>query len=311
MNDLISIIVPVYNCEKYIEECVDSILKSTFSSLEIILVDDGSKDNSPAICDRYAEQYPDKVKVLHITNGGASRARNLGLKEAHGNLIGYVDADDIIAPDMYQYLYDLMNKYDVDMSVCSYTTKDPKYMDQGYENEQITEFRSEKDIMDFFYRLNGGISFYAIWNRLYKREIVEGLQFLEGFITEDCYYIYEVYKRCSNFVLSNLKKYYYRQNNGGVTRSKLKKKDDCLLKIWDMIVEREKGGIWEDAAVFNRKRAAFTLASKGVMFGKDDSVSDEYMNNLKKEVREYKNDLKKSNALDFKRKILLEVITRV
>lgn len=119
MNALISIIVPVYNFESCIRKCVDSILCQTYSNIELILVDDGSRDQSGAICDEY-QRYDSRVKVLHKENGGTSEARNYGLDMAEGRYIGFVDGDDFIDPDFYQVLYDSITEYKTDISMVSY-----------------------------------------------------------------------------------------------------------------------------------------------------------------------------------------------
>ena len=118
-NDLISIIVPVYNMEQYMERCVNSIINQTYSNLEIILVDDGSTDRSPAMCDEYALKDA-RIKVVHKANGGLSDARNAGLKVATGAYIGYVDSDDWVELSMYQKLYESCIENDAQVAVCRY-----------------------------------------------------------------------------------------------------------------------------------------------------------------------------------------------
>lgn len=124
----ISIIVPVYNVEKYLEKCVRSILAQTFTDFELILVDDGSPDSSGAMCDQFAEQ-DQRVKVIHKENGGLSDARNAGIEIATGEYLGFVDSDDYIADDMYELLYTNIVKEDADLSICGiydvYEGKEP------------------------------------------------------------------------------------------------------------------------------------------------------------------------------------------
>ncbi|HEL7541574.1 TPA: glycosyltransferase, partial [Enterococcus faecalis] len=124
----ISIIVPVYNVEKYLEKCVRSILAQTFTDFELILVDDGSPDSSGAMCDQFAEQ-DERVKVIHKENGGLSDARNAGIEIATGEYLGFVDSDDYIADDMYELLYTNIVKEDADLSICGiydvYEGKEP------------------------------------------------------------------------------------------------------------------------------------------------------------------------------------------
>ena len=119
MKELISIIVPVYNVEQYLDDCLISIINQTYKNIEIILIDDGSTDKSGKICDEYAKK-DSRIIVIHKENGGVSSARNAGLRIAKGAYIGFVDPDDWIAEDMYEVLYSNAKKYDADVSVCKY-----------------------------------------------------------------------------------------------------------------------------------------------------------------------------------------------
>ena len=123
---LFSIIIPVYNVEKYLNKCVDSVLNQTFTDFEVILVDDGSTDNCPAICDSYAEKDK-RVKVIHKPNGGLINARKSGLEIADGNYIGFVDSDDWIEPEMYELFANMIKKYSPDMVLSDF------YFDNGNE----------------------------------------------------------------------------------------------------------------------------------------------------------------------------------
>ena len=116
----LSVIVPVYNVEKYLAECVDSLLNQTLMDMEIILVDDGSKDSSGAICDHYAAENPGKVKCLHIDNGGQGRARNFALPMAQGEYLGFVDSDDTVCPEMYEKLCRRADETGADIAACDF-----------------------------------------------------------------------------------------------------------------------------------------------------------------------------------------------
>ncbi len=115
---LISIIVPVYNVERYMERCLDAVVKQTYKNLEVILVDDGSEDRSGSICDRYASEDA-RFKVVHHQNGGLSAARNTGIKKATGEYITFIDPDDSITEDYIEYLYNLINKHEADLAICA------------------------------------------------------------------------------------------------------------------------------------------------------------------------------------------------
>ena len=117
MDAIISVIVPVYNVEEYLERCVDSILRQTYTNLEVILVDDGSTDNCPQICEQYAS-FDKRVRVIHQSNGGLFAARNAGIDAAKGEYLSFIDSDDFISEDMYTSLYGNLKKYDADIAAC-------------------------------------------------------------------------------------------------------------------------------------------------------------------------------------------------
>lgn len=187
MEEKISIIVPVFNTEMFLRRCIDSIISQTYENLEIILVDDGSTDSSPEICDEY-ERKDSRIKVIHQKNGGLSKARNAALDKCTGDYIGYVDSDDYIQLNMYELLIDCMHKHDVDIAVCQWqwqtvsgewtVTRDSIPMDI-YGEHGSTEFA------EFLYR--GGYANCAVccvWNKLYKRNLFENLRF-KSFKGED------------------------------------------------------------------------------------------------------------------------------
>lgn len=306
MSELISIIIPVYNVEKYLKRCLESVINQTYRNLEIILVDDGSKDSSGKICDEYAEQDK-RIKVIHKKNGGASSARNMGLDIAQGNYIGFIDSDDWIELDMYEYLHKLIVSLNVDIAMCEYVCvkKEIKYK----KKKEDIKVYEDINIFNFFYRMNGEKSFYSVWNRLYKKDCVEKIRFLENKITEDVDYTYNAYKRAKKVAVSNLSKYYYFINNYGVTRGRLSYKDLDLLTIWDNLVEQEKGTKNYQNTVLNRKRATFTLYCKGLLYGVDSEVKQlGLMKQWKKEIKENSSIFLVKGIFSKSRKLLIRII---
>ncbi|MGJ0706244.1 glycosyltransferase family 2 protein, partial [Enterococcus avium] len=178
----ISIIVPVYDVEKYLKKCVDSILNQTFKDFELILVDDGSPDNSGAICDQYAEK-DSRVRVIHKENGGLSDARNAGIEVARGKYLGFVDSDDFVNEDMYKQLYTSIIENNADLSICGifdlYEGKTPIKKTE----KKLLLNRNEAMIMIFH---GNEISVHA-YNKLYKKEIFESLRYPVGKYHEDSY----------------------------------------------------------------------------------------------------------------------------
>ena len=151
MKPEISIIVPIYNVEKYLPRCIESILAQTFTNFELILVNDGSEDDSGEVCDRYAKEDK-RIKVIHKKNGGVSSARNAGLKNSIGNYIGFVDPDDYIKKDMYEKMYNLCIKKDSKIAICKFAREvDGKIINaDNNETEIIRELNNEEAMNELF-----------------------------------------------------------------------------------------------------------------------------------------------------------------
>ena len=185
-NDLISIIVPVYNMEQYLERCMNSIWAQTYKNLEIILVDDGSTDCSAQMCDEYAVK-DDRIKVVHKRNGGLSDARNAGLAVASGTYIGYVDSDDWIEPDMYEQMYRACVEKNAQVAICRYAQV---YKDQTIQggNSKVTALEQEELLRVYIGGQEEYIIYNSVWSKLFKREVVDGILFPVGKNSEDIMY---------------------------------------------------------------------------------------------------------------------------
>lgn len=214
-NDKVSVIVPVYKVEKYLNKCVDSIISQTYKNLEIILVDDGSPDNCPRICDEYA-QKDDRIKVIHKQNGGLSDARNAGIDVASGEYIAFVDSDDYINKLMIETLYKDMIVNNVDISVVGY-----KYVAEGEKissDEEIST--SNVRIVDKTFALtclfgDNQIGNYA-WNKLYARELFNDIRYPKGKKMEDLGTTYLLFQKASKISLNDAKLYNYLQRGDSI-----------------------------------------------------------------------------------------------
>jgi len=214
----ISVIVPVYNVEEYLPRCVDSILAQTYEKLEVILVDDGTKDASDQICDRYAEKDP-RVRVIHKENGGLSSARNAGIDIATGEYLAFVDSDDWIEPEMYSHMLELMEKYDTRL-VCA----------GRYDVESETEAKTvglcpEKEELVSGEELVKRIFLWdhldsAAWDKLYHRSLFEGIRYPVGKIVEDVPTTYRLALRAGNAVLCDRPFYNYFHRPNSITTQK-------------------------------------------------------------------------------------------
>lgn len=216
---IISVIIPVYNVEKYISRCIDSVLAQTYNSLEIILVDDGSTDNSGNICDEYAKR-DERIKVIHKCNGGLSSARNEGMKYASGELVAFVDSDDYIEPTMYQTMMNYLIKSQADMAICNICFVDEEGTEvAGFEHinmfgvnsylvvekEEIMKQLTEKDLLTV-----------VQWNKLFYREKIMNCQYPEGRYHEDVYVIHKQLFNCDRIIYINDKFYNYVQRNNSI-----------------------------------------------------------------------------------------------
>ncbi|WP_430854679.1 glycosyltransferase family 2 protein [Enterococcus faecalis] len=223
----ISIIVPVYNVEKYLEKCVRSILAQTFTDFELILVDDGSPDSSGAMCDQFAKQ-DERVKVIHKENGGLSDARNAGIEIATGEYLGFIDSDDYIADDMYELLYTNIVKEDADLSICGiydvYEGKEPVEKQQQYI--VLDKVAAMKMILEAKV-----VSVHAM-NKLYKKEIFEDIRYPVGMITEDGAVILSILEHTEKIVIDTQQKYYYFHRANSISTNLFSKKDLDTINVW-------------------------------------------------------------------------------
>lgn len=221
MNPLVSIIIAVYNVEKYIEKCVNSLLEQTYKNIEILLINDGSQDNSGNICDSLAKNDC-RIRVIHQTNAGVSAARNAGLDTMNGKYVTFVDGDDYVAEDFIECLYNAVSKNNADISTCGHfrvnfdgSLKKIYHLSDNPEDIICT---SGKDaIMNMFYEK---ICSASSGSKLYKRELFNNLRFPDYIMGEDTFVVYHTFKEASLVAHTNKPLYYYVQHTASVTNSK-------------------------------------------------------------------------------------------
>ena len=227
----VSIIVPVYQVEKYIRQCVDSILAQTFTDFELILVDDGSKDKSGEICDEYAGM-DERVKVIHKENGGLSDARNRGMDHAAGKYFMFVDSDDYIAPTMVERLYTRIICENADIAACNFLFTFDNAREKNFSTEIKEEVLNGSDI--FYYRKNErnyGIWTVA-WNKLYKRETFGNVRFRFGKYHEDEFWANDIYQMDIKVVTIPECLYYYRQRDNSIMGKKSIARDFDIIEAF-------------------------------------------------------------------------------
>lgn len=249
-NNLISIIVPVYKVEQYLKECVLSITNQTYSNLEIILVDDGSPDDCPKMCDDFAK-LDKRIIVIHKKNGGLSSARNAGLDIAKGDFICFVDSDDFITPDYVEVMYERINK---EATVGIVSGMIYRYQDcQTFPFNTIWNISKENIVKpdEFTIKcINKSIS-YTVWNKLYRADLIKNVRFREGRNNEDTLYMYDLgkYMYSNHFSMVEIPHfvYYYRYREDSIcTSTKVPLDIDIIKNQHDMMDDCEKSDkkIW-------------------------------------------------------------------
>lgn len=212
MKELVSIIVPVYNVEKYLERCIQSLVNQTYSELEIILVDDGSTDLSSKICDEWVKR-DSRISVIHKKNGGLSDARNAGMKIVKGEYVCFVDSDDVVHKDFLKSLLILLNEYNADF-VEGVAQKFTEKFDTSMDSEiEIEIYNRERAMLELIAERKIR---QTVWNKLYRRELIEGIEFPYGKINEDEFWTYQVIGKVNTVVRTSQVIYGYFQRTGSI-----------------------------------------------------------------------------------------------
>lgn len=231
MNPLISVIVPVYKVEKYLDRCVESIVNQTYKNLEIILVDDGSPDNCPAMCDAWAEK-DSRIRVIHKENGGVSSARNMGLDIATGDYIGFVDSDDYVSHQMLNAMLQNAIENCSDVVANLIDKKD----NHASSNEVITKNEAVAEL------IKGEWFRPCVWAKLYKSSVIGTMRFDEHTaIGEDYYFNYLVFSKIDSLSTIDIEAYYYNIENEGSATATINKEWILRFKNTKRILQKEKG----------------------------------------------------------------------
>ncbi len=220
MEELISIVVPIYNVEKYLDKSINSIISQTYKNLEIILVDDGSPDRSGEICDRYAKKDI-RIKIIHKKNGGLSDARNVGIDNSNGKYIAFVDSDDYISKDYIKKLYEAIKSFKTKIVQCAtiLVNDNGNFIERaGYDRKKIIKYDEFIKDMISDHRFN-----VVAWNKLYDKKVFEKMRFPKGKIHEDEFLTYKLVNNLDIGIVTD-ELYFYRINDEGINRSKFSEK---------------------------------------------------------------------------------------
>lgn len=216
ISDVISVIVPIYNVEDFLDECICSIVNQTYHNLQIILVDDGSKDNCGKICEKWAEKDK-RIKVLHKNNGGLSDARNAGLVYATGDYIAFVDSDDWIDPNMYEIMLSVLKRESADIVACGIVDT---YSEKEIIHSSPYDAGSSEKFLKLIYQ--DTVFPVASWNKLYRKELWKDFKFPKGKICEDAFTTYLLVDRASRIVQIPDVLYHYRIRKNSIMTLKFR-----------------------------------------------------------------------------------------
>ena len=229
---MISVIVPVYNVEKYLEECLDSIQNQTYTDFEVLLVNDGSTDGSQAICECYC-QADKRFRLMNQTNQGLSAARNKGVEISTGEYIVFVDSDDVIKINYLEKLMQYMTE-DVDIVECIFTVKKMEFLDENIETTTIIFEGDSNEAVKFFPHHTLNVNAVT---KLYRREIVEAVPYIDGVIFEDVYCGIGMLKYIRKIIKIDYKGYYYRQRQASIMHRTFTPKNLDIFTVSDKLLE--------------------------------------------------------------------------
>lgn len=227
MSELISIIVPVYKVENYLQRCVESLINQTYQNIEIILVDDGSPDRCGEMCEGLARQ-DSRIRVYHKENGGLSDARNYGVNVANGKYIGFVDSDDYVHSSMYEILYKAIVKENADVAECGVTRVYGNRTRVHCEIENLYEIMDEKQYFEEILTLKK--VYGSVWCKLIRKDIANQVQFEKGKYYEDLFYNLELVQIAKKYVFTNQPYYYYFIRENSITTEKYSPKQLTIIE---------------------------------------------------------------------------------
>lgn len=299
--DLISVVVPVYNVEQYLNRCVNSILNQTYKNIEIILVDDGSPDNSPAICDDLCKKY-ENIKVIHKKNGGLSSARNAGIVASRGEYISFIDSDDFVDRGFIERLYSLIMEYDADLSMLAYQEVTPKTEIRSVPREEEIVYKNE-EVEESFLQLK----IDSVCVGLYSKYAIGDTRFKEGKTSEDIPFNFDIFQKIKTFVYAPEKRYFYFYNKESISNGPLDKNMLNYLRFRGDIYEfyKNRDSKLENLSESLFARAAFGLQTRMALYGISDQMDEKDCKTLFTSVfMEHKKSFFMAKNIPFSRKLV-------
>lgn len=307
MKPTVSVIVPVYNLEPYIERCLDSILVQTFTHFEVIVVNDGSTDKSGEICNEYAKR-DHRIRVFHQQSKGVSSARNKGVEVATGDYIGFVDGDDYIVEDMYEKLYQACIETRSSIAIC----KLGREINGGLTNDDIGNFYSsqlnhEEAMRELF---KGVLYRFSLCNKLFKKDCFENVLFPVGRIHEDLSVTYKLFANAEQTIYLNFIGYIYvKRNNSILTTSYYEKRLDAFIG-WDEIISFMQQEYLQLSSEVMECFAYSIVDHFYYILNQVEDKNDQkkYLNGVQISIRKHYKDIRKSATLSLTYKFIISVI---
>lgn len=235
MQKKVSVIVPVYNVQDYMAECIDSLVKQTYRELEIILIDDGSTDESGLLCDKFAQQDA-RIQVIHQKNQGAGAAKNSGLDAATGEYLIFADSDDVLPLDSVRNRVNLLERYDADVvqgTYINFQTRVPESENIAFDERKVQLLSKDEIIDSYIDNWENAL----LWNKIYKTEYVKGIRFPVGHCIDDEFFTYQTLFRVQKMLKADMLVYYYRQRVSSVMNDPSREQKK-LLDRFEYIYER-------------------------------------------------------------------------
>ena len=290
---LISVIVPIFKVEKYLKKCIESIINQTYSNLQIILIDDGSPDKCGKICEKYAAK-DNRIQVVHKENGGLSDARNVGISIAKGEYIGFVDSDDYLENNMYEYLFNLLNLHNADVSICNFYNVIEGKQKVNNIDDGIKIYNKVDILKEIL--LDETIQSYA-WNKLYKKSLFNNIKYPVGKTYEDIGTTFYILENCNKVAVTGKPLYNYVKRKNSIVNVISEK---TIIDYIELVIERYKyiNENYSELENYNNKyllkilKTAYTDISKLVTISSD--LQEKY-NELRELTKPIEEEYKKNN----------------
>ncbi len=294
----VSIIVPVYNVENYLEKCLNSLVAQTLQEIEIVVVNDGSTDYSQAIIQDFQSRFPDKIKSFQKQNGGLSDARNFGLKHSSGEFIGFVDSDDYVSKTMFEEMYTLAKVHQAQMVICNLQKVD----EFGNVTQKLTQIPNlpEKIELKEHFSIFSDISYFAC-NKIFQRNLFNEYEFKKGVHFEDIQLIPQLLLNCKTIAQTQQFHYQYLERSDSITKTHTEKGIDILKAVEDVEVAFQNSkyaSFKKELRNFQILEGVYTYLAY-LAFVKDDEVFYKMSNKLEKFV--HQRSLKRADFLSYRR----------